>query len=98
VTCISEDCENAANGCITMHCPPKAHIATPQVSGLQRRLEEEADLLEAARNQLYDYRQMVGLVGVFVERCSPLDVSGPMFYGSFNAQHHRSIVRALLVT
>ncbi len=35
---------------------------TQQVSSLQRRLEEESEVVEAARNQLYDYRQMVGVV------------------------------------
>lgn len=34
-----------------------------QVVALQRRLEEEQEVVDAARNQLYDYRQMVTMVG-----------------------------------
>jgi hypothetical protein len=33
-----------------------------QVSTLTRRLEEEQEVTEAARSQLYDYKQMVTMV------------------------------------
>jgi hypothetical protein len=38
-------------------------VLRSQVGGLQRKLEEEQEVTDAARSQLYDYKQMVTMVG-----------------------------------
>jgi chromosome segregation ATPase len=53
--------EGLEETCASLRCEHEQ--LTAQVAALQRRLDEETELLEAARNQLYDYRQMVGTVG-----------------------------------